>query len=341
LASLFRQKPNKLNLMKISNETKVGILTISALTILILGFNFLKGKDLFKKSKKIYAVFNDLGGLSRSNEVKVNGYVIGNVYSLNKKDANLDEIVATINLTEDVNIPKDSKAIITSPLVGSWYINIEKGESIEFLKPGDTLKSKLDVGILDDVKAQLTPTLTKVRNTLDTLNTVLGSVNGILNSEAKNNLQQTLANLNRASSALNGLLDNQSGSLAKTLNNAEAISQSLKNNTEDITATIGNAKKASEKLAALEIQPALDSLNSMISNLKAVATKLNSNEGTLGALMNDRTLYKKITDAILSAEILMDDMRAHPKRYVNFSIFGRKDKGGALTSPSVKDSIPK
>ncbi|HRE37136.1 MAG TPA: MlaD family protein [Chitinophagaceae bacterium] len=327
--------------MKISNETKVGILTISALTVLILGFNFLKGKDLFKKSKKIYAVFNDLGGLSRSNEVKVNGFVIGTVYSLNKKDANLDEIVATINLTEDVNIPRDSKAIITSPLVGSWYINIEKGESVEFLKPGDTLKSKLDVGILDDVKAQLTPTLTKVRNTLDTLNTVLGSVNGILNSEAKNNLQQTLANLNRASSALNGLLDNQSGSLAKTLNNAEAISQSLKNNTEDITATIVNAKKASEKLAALEIQPTLDSLNSMISNLKVVASKLNSNEGTVGALMNDRTLYKKITDAILSAEILMDDMRAHPKRYVNFSIFGRKDKGGALTSPSVKDSIPK
>jgi phospholipid/cholesterol/gamma-HCH transport system substrate-binding protein len=327
--------------MKISNETKVGILTISALTILILGFNFLKGKDLFKKSKKIYAVFNDLGGLSRSNEVKVNGYVIGNVYSLNKKDANLDEIVATINLTEEVNIPKDSKAIITSPLVGSWYISIEKGASLEFLKPGDTLKSKLDVGILDDVKAQLTPTLTKVRNTLDTLNTVLGSVNGLLNSEAKNNLQQTLANLNRASSALNGLLDNQSGSLAKTLNNAEAITQSLKKNTEDITATIGNAKKASEKLAALEIQPAIDSLNAMISNLKSVAVKLNSNEGTLGALMNDRTLYKKITDAILSAEILMDDMRAHPKRYVNFSIFGRKDKGGALTSPSVKDSIPK
>jgi len=341
LASLFRLLPNKHNLMKISNETKVGILTISALTVLILGFNFLKGKDLFKKSRKIHAVFNDLGGLSRSNEVKVNGYVIGTVYSLNKKDANLDEIVATINLTEDVNIPKDSKAIITSPLVGSWYINIEKGESSEFLKPGDTLKSKLDVGILDDVKAQLTPTLTKVRNTLDTLNTVLGSVNGILNSEAKNNLQQTLANLNRASSALNGLLDNQSGSLAKTLNNAEAISQSLKNNTEDITATIGNAKKASEKFAALDIQPTLDSLNSMISNLKAVASKLNSNEGTLGALMNDRALYKKITDAILSAEILMDDMRAHPKRYVNFSIFGRKDKGGALTSPSVKDSIPK
>lgn len=327
--------------MKISNETKVGILTISALTILILGFNFLKGKDIFKKSRKIYAVFNDLGGLSRSNEVKVNGYVIGTVYSLNKKDANLDEIVATINLTEEVNIPKDSKAIITSPLVGSWFINIEKGESIDFLKPGDTLKSKLDVGILDDVKAQLTPTLTKVRNTLDTLNTVLGSVNGILSGEAKNNLHQTLANLNKASNALNGLLDNQTGSLAKTLNNAEAISQSLKNNTEDITATIGNAKKASEKLAALEIQPTLDSLNSMISNLKSVAAKLNSNEGTLGALMNDRSLYKKINDAILSAEILMDDMRAHPKRYVNFSIFGRKDKGGALTSPSVKDSIPK
>ena len=96
--------------MKISNETKVGILTITGLTILILGFNFLKGKDLFKKSKKIYAVFNDLGSLSKSNEVKINGYVIGNVYSLEAKDKNMSGIVATISLSQEVNIPKDSKA---------------------------------------------------------------------------------------------------------------------------------------------------------------------------------------------------------------------------------------
>jgi len=324
--------------MKISNETKVGVLTITALTVLILGFNYLKGKDVLKKRKKIYASFNDLGSLSKSNEVKINGYVIGSVSDLQVKDKDMSGIVATISLTEDVNIPRDSKALISSPLVGSSYIVIEKGKDPVFLQPGDTLKTRVDIGILDDVKAQLTPTLTKVRSTLDSLNSIFGSVNGLLNSDARTNLQQTLANLNRASSALNGLLDNQTGALAKTLNNANDITVKLKENTDDISATIGNAKKASEKLAALELQPTVDSLQAMISQLKAVSAKLNSNDGTIGALMNDKTIYNKLHDVILSAELLIDDLRIHPKRYVNLSIFGKKDKTGPITSPAKKDT---
>ena len=213
--------------MKVSNETKVGVLTVVALTLLILGFNFLKGKDIFKKRKRIYAVFEDLGPLSKSNEVKIKGYVIGTVYDVSVLDKDMNGIVATINLTQDVNIPRNSKAIISTPLVGSSFISIEKGDDSVFMKPGDTLTTKKDVGILDDVKAQLNPTLTKVRNTLDTLNRVLSNFNSVLNSEAKGNLQQTLANLNKASSSLTGLLDNQTGSLAKTLDNAASISESL------------------------------------------------------------------------------------------------------------------
>lgn len=325
--------------MKISNETKVGILTISALTILILGFNFLKGKDLFKKSKKIYAVFNDLGSLSKSNEVKINGYVIGNVYSLEVKDKDMSGIVATINLTQEVNIPVDSKALISTPLVGASYIVIEKGSSREFLKPGDTLTTRVDVGILDDVKAQLTPTLTKVRSTLDTLNTVMGNVNKVLNAGNQNAIAQTLANLNQASSNLNGLLDNRTGALAKTLHNAEELTESLKKNTDDINATIGNAKKASEKLAALELQPTIDELKGTITQFKSILAKIDSKDGTLGALLNDKKLYTNLSNAVLSMEILLDDLRTHPKRYVNLSIFGRKDKGGSLTSPLPKDTV--
>ncbi len=326
--------------MKISNETKVGILTISALTVLILGFNFLKGRDIFKKSKKIYAVFNDLGSLSKSNEVKINGYVIGSVYALEAKDKDMTGIVATINLNEEVNIPRDSKALISSPLVGASYIVIERGKENIFLKPGDTLTTRVDVGILDDVKAQLTPTLTKVRSTLDSLSTIFGSINGVLNSDARNNIQQTMANLNRASSSLNGLLDNQTGPLAKTLNNAQDITEELKKNTDNINSTISNAKVASEKLAALELKPTIDSLNAMISQLKTTAARISGKEGTLGALINDKALYNKLYDAILGVEILVDDLRTNPKRYVNLSIFGRKDKSGPITSPAKKDTIP-
>ena len=326
--------------MKISNETKVGILTISALTILVLGFNYLKGKDLFKKSKKIYAIFSDLGTLEKSNEVRINGLPIGLVYDKKEIDKDVSAIIITINLTRDVNIPINSVAYIGSSLVGASYIVIERGNSTKFMEPGDTLKTRIENGILGDVKAQLNPTLSRVRDVLDSLKGTLSGVNGLFNAEVKGNLMQTIANLNRASSSLNGLLDNQTGPLAKTLNNASAITEELKKNTDNINSTITNAKLASEKLAALEIQPTIDSLKAMISQLKATAAKISSKEGTLGALINDKTLYNKINDAILSAEILMDDLRANPKRYVNISIFGRKDKTGPITSPLPKDTVP-
>ncbi len=324
--------------MKISNETKVGILTIVALVILIVGFNFLKGKDVFSRSKKIYAVFKELGTLEKSNEVKINGLPIGNVYDKKERDKDVSAVVVTISLTRDINIPKNSVAYISSSLVGSSYIIIERGNSTEMMGDGDTLTTRMETGILGDVKAQMNPTMARIRDVLDSLKETLSGVNGMLNMENKAYLKETLSNLSQASNALNGLLDNKNGALAKTLNNAQAMTESLKNNSADISTTIGNAKKVSEKLAALELQPTIDSLNTMISSLKATAAKLNSTDGTLGALMNDRALYDKLNDAILSAEILIDDLRTHPKRYVNLSIFGKKDKTGPLTSPATKDT---
>jgi len=326
--------------MKISNETKVGILAISALTILILGFNFLKGKDLFSKSKKIYAIFPNLGSLEKSNEVRIKGLPIGLVEDRKERDKAVSGIVVTINLTRDVDIPDNSVAYIGSSLVGASYIVIERGDSKNYLKPGDTLMTRAEEGIISQVSSQLNPTLTKVRSVLDTLAQTFSGVNGLLNSEAKINLQQTLANLNRASSELGGLLDNQTGALAKTLNNGNNLIDSLKKNTSNINAIVSNAKTVSDKLAALELKPTIDSLNLTISMMKAAVAKISSKDGTLGALIYDKALYNKLNDAILSAEILMDDLRAHPKRYVNISVFGKKDKTGPITSPLPKDTIP-
>ena len=324
--------------MKINNETKVGVLSITALVLLIVGFNFLKGKDIFNRSKKLYMVFYDLGALSKSNEVKINGYVIGKVYELNAMDENVSGIVATINLTEDVNIPKNSTAFISSPLIGSSYIDIEKGDSRVYLKPGDTLQTRIDVGILDDVKSQLTPTLTSVRAGIDSVKLLLSNVNKIFTDQARANLQQTLANLSMATNSLNKIMDSENGALAQSLNNVNAITANLRSNNDSINVTISNAKRATAKLADLDIQPVIDTLSKTISHLKAVVAKIDSKEGSLGALINDRALYNKLYDAILSAEILMDDLRSNPKRYVNLSVFGKKDKNGPLTSPAKKDT---
>jgi phospholipid/cholesterol/gamma-HCH transport system substrate-binding protein len=128
--------------------------------------------------------------------------------------------------------------------------------------------------------------------------------------------------------------------LAKTLSNVSSVTVNLKNNNDSINEIISNTKRFTKNLSQLEIQQTMDTLQAAISQMKGAVNKISSNEGTLGALINDKTLYNKLNDAILSAEILMDDLRVHPKRYVNFSIFGKKDKGGALTSPAIKDTVP-
>ena len=326
---------------KINKEVKVGLLTLATLVILIVGFNFLKGKDLFNKDVRVYAVFAQLGSLTKSNEVKINGLPIGTVYDLQPMDKNVSGIKVIITLKMDINIPTNSIAYIKDPFggLGSANVVIEPGNATTYLGDGDQVATRQDQGLLGGLSAEVSPTLSKIRNSLDSLNRVFGNINTLFDTDAKSNLQQTIANLNQATAALNGMLASN-GALAGTLTNVNAITGNLNKNNDSITAILGNTKKFTNQLANLDLRQTMDTLQSAVSSLKSSMEKISSNEGTLGALINDRSLYNKLNSTVLSAEILMDDLRAHPKRYVNLSIFGKKDRGGALTSPSIKDTIP-
>jgi phospholipid/cholesterol/gamma-HCH transport system substrate-binding protein len=326
--------------MKISNETKVGILTIVALTLLIVGFNFLKGKNVFNKEKHLYAVFSDLGSLRKSNEVKMKGLPVGVIYDYTEIDKNLSGIIVTVTMKRDVNIPKDSKATIESGLLESPYMKIEQGQSTEFLEDGDTVVTDRASSFLGDVKAQITPTLTSVRGAIDSLKIVLGGLNRLFDKDTKGNLSEIIRNLKQTTGSLNRLLDAESGALAATLNNANSITGNLKKNNDSITATISSIKRAADKFSNLDVQPTIDTLQSTINELKTVLSKFNTNEGTLGLLMKDRKLYDQLNSLLLGVEILFDDIRVNPKRYTGSVIFNRKDKTGPLTSPAKKDSIP-
>lgn len=334
---------NQTGIMKINNETKVGILTVLALGLLIVGFNFLKGKDLFNSTPKVYAIFSKLGSLAKSNEVKINGLTVGTVYDMQEVDKDVSGIKVTISLTRDVNIPSNSVAYITAPLggLGSSTIIIEKGDATTYLKDGDVLNTRIDEGLFGGLTSEVQPTLLKIRASLDSLNRVFGNINTLFDAGAKRNLQEMISNLNMATNSLNKMLDPQTSALAATLNNVNAITGNLNKNNDSITAIINNTKRFTDQLGKLDVQKTMDTLQSAISMLKSTMSKISSNEGTLGALIHDRQLYNRLSEAVLSAEILIDDLRAHPKRYVNLSIFGKKDKGGALTSPSKKDTVPK
>lgn len=326
--------------MKISNETKVGVLTIVALTLLIVGFNFLKGKNLFSNEKHLYAVFGELGSLKKSNEVKINGLPVGSVYDYTEIDKELSGIIVTITLKRDVNIPENSIATIESELLGSTYINISKGNSKIYLQDKDTLVTNRASSLFGDVKAQINPTLGKVRDAIDSLKMVLSGVNNLFEKDTKGNIQDIISNLKEATISLKSILNTDNGPLAGSLKNANAITENLKKNNDSITAAISSVKRTADKFSSLEIQPTIDTLQTSITELRKLISRINSNDGTLGMLMNDKKLYDKLNEVLLSAEILFDDLRLHPKRYTGNIIFNRKDKTGPLTSPSKKDSVP-
>lgn len=329
--------------MKINNETKVGLLVIVTLALLIIGFNFLKGKDLFSNPNTIYANFDDIGALAKGNAVKIKGLQVGKVYATENVDKNVSAIKVTIALDKDINIPVDSYIYIEPSLLSTPNLAIVKGnDKTNFIKYGDEIKvMDRPGGMLSAMAPQLDPILGKVGQTIDTLNRVLSNVNSIFDGTAKINLQATLQNLNNSTRELEGVISVAGKSATATLSNTESITSNLRKNNDSINAILSNAKQFSDGLAKVELDKVVNTIQDMLNDLKLVVNKMSSTDGTLGALINDKQIYNRLNNAILSAEILMDDLRAHPKRYVNISVFGKKDKSGPLTSPAVKDTLPK
>ncbi|RYF96219.1 MAG: MCE family protein, partial [Chitinophagaceae bacterium] len=175
--------------MKINNETKVGALTAVAITVLILGFNFLKGKNLTEKNNEVYAEFASVKGVGPANPVMINGLQVGKVVTLKEKDANLSAIIVTINITKDVNIPDNSVASINSDLLGTTSLEIIKGNSTTFLKPGATLKTVTNPGLLGEVKTALSPALDNLNKTLGSLDQFIQKLNTIVDPNTSNNIQ--------------------------------------------------------------------------------------------------------------------------------------------------------
>ncbi len=324
--------------MKVSNETKVGILAAFAITLLILGFNFLKGKNLMAKKDTIYAVFPKVDGLSTSDAIRMNGLQIGNVTQMEEGDQDLTSVVVGFHLTRDINIPDDSYAVINANPLGATSVNIIKGVSKKFIENGDTLRTVVSAGMLDDLKKTMTPVVDNVNNTLSSVDSLVEQLGLLLDPDTRANLQQTIANLSDATNSLNELLDTKKGALASTLNHVNSITGNLKNQNDSINRIISNTGELTRKLATLEVEQTLQKVQSTVEQLNSTLMRINSGEGTAGKLVNDPKLYQNLNSTANSLNILLQDLRLHPKRYINVSVFGRKDKTGPLMQP-LPDSV--
>ena len=325
--------------MKISNETKIGALTAIAIALLFLGFNFLKGKTFFGKSHNLFAKYTNVQGLAASNPVVINGLQVGTVYSITT-DKNMKEILVNMNLTKDVNIPVNSIAIIKPSLLGITSIEITLGNATTYISKNDTIATKASSGIFTDVLSKVDPVLYQVTKAVTSIDSILMKVNQVLDPNAKNNIAGTLANLNKttanligASASLQILLNTQTGALAGTLNNLNSFTSTLDKNSGKINNMVSNLDKTATNLSNLDLQQTLNTLNATIGDLKAAIGKFDKKDGTLGLLLNDTKLYENLRATSNKLNLLIDDVKTNPKRYVNISVFGKKNTSPGLTVP--------
>jgi phospholipid/cholesterol/gamma-HCH transport system substrate-binding protein len=312
---------------KVSNETKVGALTAVAITVLVLGYNFLKGKDLFTRTKTYYAIYESVDGLTKSNAVTINGYRIGQVSSVELLPQDSMKIKVTIEVVGNFEVREGSVAkIYNADFFGTKSIELLVSNTGTELESGSQLVSNKEASLVSSISEIAAPLKEKVEKLVVSLDSVFGGRSGQHLKSTITNIDNITKNFKNTSENLDAMIAQQSAKLDVIFNNVVSISNNLKQNNAAITATISNLKQVSDTIAALHIQQIVAKAESALQDVATITEKINKGEGSLGLLVNDKALYDNLQKSSASLDELLKDLKAHPKRYVHFSIFGKKDK---------------
>jgi len=306
--------------LKISREIKTGIIVICGILLFILGFSYLKSTSVFDNNKTLYAIYDHVGGLQVGTPVTINGLTVGKVKDIRFKDTK-GNLLVTFSVENSFVFSKNSKAeLYDTGILGGKGIEIKPiFDGAAPAKSRDTLKTNTKSGLTDIVQQQLGPLKMKIEGAVSNADSLLMNFNEILDNKAKTDLRETISNLNLvmhsfkgSAIALNTLLDG----------NKESLSGSIKN----INSITDNFSKLSDSISNAGLGNTLKKLESTVGSLDALLTRMEKGEGSLGKLMNDEKLYANLTDASKELDLLLQDFRLNPKRYVNVSVFGKKQK---------------
>ena len=268
--------------MKVSNETKVGALTIIAITLIIVGFNFLKGKTIFKSGNFLYAKYSDTKGLIVSNPVFVNGFQVGTVFEIENKTADLSQILVSIKLNNEYKIPTNSTATIQDNPLGTNSISIILGNASTYLKSEDTIKTAPAASLLGDLMNTLSPLGEQTKQTISELQRVLTNINQVLNNNNKANLEvilknlsETTENLNKSMVSIESMLQKQNGSIANTASNLSSFTKNLNENNKKINNILSNLDTTTKQIKDADLTNTIKTIQVAVNELSITLNQLN------------------------------------------------------------------
>lgn len=315
--------------MKLTKEFKIGIVVTIALALLYWGINFLKGMDVFSNERVLYAVYDDVGGLERANPVKINGLTVGQVRNMHFSEDGQAKIVIEIVLKNKIPVPVNSIAkIISSDILGSKAVDIILGNNPEFIESGDTLYADIEVSIKEEVSRQLQPLKTKAENLMMSIDTVLTMLNGLFSNANTRNITKSVEhmansfeNLESTTATIDTILKGQRNRLENIFGSIESITQNLQDNEDNLNNILANLSSFSDTLAQARVAETISNVNKTMAEVSGITKKINNGEGSLGMLVNDDSLYIELENSSRELNLLLEDIRMNPKKYVKFSVF--------------------
>ncbi|ESU18743.1 hypothetical protein FCR2A7T_21460 [Flavobacterium cauense R2A-7] len=306
--------------MKITREVKTAILVIGSILLFFWGYSFLKGKNLFDTTRKFYVVYDNVEGLTPSAAVTINGLTVGKVNTITI-DEKTGKLLVEIQMDNDVPVAKSSTASIYEPgFIGGKQIAINPNfEDTNYAKSGDYLQPKVILGLTASLEKNLAPIQEKLDKVLANADALLMNLNDILDANTKSNLKKTIAELNTTMTNFSSV----SGNLDKVVaDNKDKLGSVVTN----LDKTTGNFVKISEDLEKAKLGETVENLEKTLANVNKIMADMESGKGTMGKLLKDDAMYNNLTKASKEIELLLQDLRLHPTRYVNVSLFGKKEK---------------
>ncbi len=304
--------------IKISREIKTGIIVVGGILLFIMGFSYLKSTSLFDNSKTFYGVYDNVGGLQSGTAVSINGLNVGNVNDIKFKDSS-GKLIVTFSVSNDFEFSSNSIAeLYDTGIIGGKGIQIlPKFDGGPMAKSGDTLTTGIKPGLTDLVQKNLAPLQQKIEGAVSHADSLIINFNEILNANTRSDLRESIAGLNVLVKSFQGSATSLDALLSGNKND---INKAIKN----INTITNNFAKLSDTLANTEITTTIKNLESTLKNLDVMLAKIENGDGTIGKLMTDEALYNNLTASSKELDLLLQDFRLNPKRYVNVSVFGKK-----------------
>jgi phospholipid/cholesterol/gamma-HCH transport system substrate-binding protein len=320
--------------MKLSKYTRLGILIVFSLSVLIWGLSYLKGNDIFKKSKYYHVVYNRIDGLVKSSKVSLNGYQVGQVSNIKFAPDNSGKLIVSLSVDTEFQIPKNSVArIISSDIMGTRAIELIFSNQKEFYQNNDTIPGSVEEDLKEQVSMQVLPLKSKAEELLSTVDSAITVLTVILNEDARDNLKasftsfnHTMDNLERTTADLAELLSTEKDTIKTILSNVNDLTAVFKANTENLETIMANLSSFSDTLSTISVTPMLANLTEASNQILVTLEKLNSDENSAGLLLNNDELYQSINALAENMAFLIGDIQQNPKRYLKFSAmdFGKE-----------------